>query len=202
MILTLRLDKAVKPRNYSKLVPVKKQDRTGKTVTRWVSQDEQGQEKLFGDDEGSGGEDYLFAIEEAQREHQIKPLLEIMRGVDAGLADKMEAKYADYGFDQDTKELDLKIDYDTLYYMMKIQSEPGNAKAYQKEYDEKTTQLTQQLNNRKRAMIRIKRGSSVTVDGERGTVTGFTAKGYPEVKIGEETRPVLYSEIQPAEDEE
>ena len=186
-----------KAKDYGKLVAVKKRDKSGKIVTRWLSPGEKGQQELFGKKdqgkEGAGG--YRAKLQRDLKIHQVKPLIDVVSKLDAGLAKKLAAKYKNYPFDQDTQELDLKLDYETAKYMRKLKAEPGFAKEYQTEFNRMTDRLAKQINNRKMKMLKIKKGAEVKVDGKKAVVVGFSKRGYPKVKIGKAEQHVFFEEL-------
>jgi hypothetical protein len=65
------------------------------------------------------------------------PLIDELKDLDAGLARRIADKYSDYPFDHGSKELDLKIDQATAYYMKKVKSDREHADEWQAEYRRK-----------------------------------------------------------------
>ncbi len=187
----------LKAKDYGKLVAVKKRDKSGKVVTRWLSPGEKGQGELFDKKdqgkEGTGG--YRAKLKQGRQTHQIKPLIEIVSKLDAGLAKKLATKYRNYRFDQDTQELDLKMDFETAKYMRKLKAEPKHADDYQAEYNQKTDKLAKQINNRKLKMLKVKLGNKVKVNGKEATIVGFSKRGYPKVRIGKAEQYVFFEEL-------
>ena len=187
----------LKAKDYGKLVAVKKRDKTGKVVTRWLSPGEKDQKELFDKKnqgkEGTGG--YRAKLQQDRQAHQIKPLIEVVSKLDAGLAKKLAAKYRDYHFDQDTQELDLKLDFETAKYMHKLKKEPKYANDYQAEFNQKTDKLAKQINNRKRKMLKVKQGAEVKVEGKKAVIVEFSKRGYPKVKIGKAEKYVFFEEL-------
>lgn len=185
-----------KAKDYSRLVPVKKVTADGRERTYWVSPDEQGQQSLF-DEQTAGGESetgdrgYFDKLDKDLQQYQVEPLVRALGMIDDKLASRMKAKYENYPYDRDTKELDLKVDFLTADYMHKVLKHPEAAAEYQAEYNEATDRMVKIINNRKKAMTKIKKGSEVQVGEERGTVTDFSRRGFP--VVGDE--PVFWEEI-------
>lgn len=188
------------------LVPVKKQTADGVTRTYYVNPEQQislkkpkvqdlpGQQRLFdGSTDGSGGhEGYFRRLYEQTESHVVQPLIDELKSLDAGLARRIADKYSDYPFDHDSKELDLKIDQATAYYMKKVKSDRENAGEWQKEYQEKTDRPVKGLNAKKRKALGLSIGSTVYVDGKRRKITGWSKRGFP--KVGDTT--MFFEEIE------
>jgi hypothetical protein len=184
-----------KAKDYSNLVL--KEVKPG--VRRWVDPSEDEDPKLFGDD--AGGEDKHGGYHDKLRQDtftfQVKPLLQASEGVDKALSARLAQKYKDYIFDQDTLELDLKMDYDSLYYMGKFKAtkDPKERESYRSEYYEKTDKVAQQINNRKRAMLKAKKGMEIETPNGKGKIKGFTKRGFPIVDIGGKTSKWFWDEL-------
>lgn len=190
---------------YSNLVPVRKRNSLGRIVTYWVSPEDrnkgkmQGQQNLFGDDEMAEQQEpetsYANQADKNTEDYQIKPLIEKFRQYDKNLANRMAEKYKVYQWDRDTRDLDIKLDFDTLDYMRKAKNDPANAKEWQDEYNERTDRTCKMLNNRKLAMARLKIGSEVSMNGKKGKITGFSKRGFPNVDFGGKVRTCFVEEI-------
>jgi hypothetical protein len=118
-------------------------------------QDLPGQQKLFdGSTDGRGGhEGYFRRLYEQTESHVVQPLIDELKDLDAGLARRIADKYSDYPFDHGSKELDLKIDQATAYYMKKVKSDREHADEWQAEYREKTDRPVKGLNAKKRKLL-------------------------------------------------
>jgi len=127
----------------------------------------------------------------------VRPLIDELKDLDAGLARRIADKYSDYPFDHDSKELDLKIDQATAYYMKKVKSDREHADEWQTEYQEKTDRPVKGLNAKKRKALGLSTGSTVYVDGKRQKITGWSKRGFP--KVGDTT--MFFEEIE-VEDQE
>jgi bisphosphoglycerate-independent phosphoglycerate mutase (AlkP superfamily) len=111
------------------------------------------------------------------------------------LAKRISAKYKNYQWDRDTKEIDIEMDYEAAWYLQLIRKHPDMMEQYQDEYNTKTDKSVKMLNRRKRAMAKIEKGSEVKlINGEAGEVAGFTRRGFPIVQIGNDKRPIFYEE--------
>lgn len=210
------LSKSYVPRNFDfeiekaggkwgNLIPERKMNSAGRMVTYWVSPEDRnkgkmkGQQNLFGDDElkeqDEPEDSYYSKNDRDTEDYQIKPLVEKFKQYNPKLAERMAEKYKVYQWDRETRDLDLKLDFETLDYMRKAKNEPDYAKEYQEEYNEKTDWTAKMLNNRKLAMARLKVGSSVKWNGHSGKITGFSRRGYPNVDFGGTTRTCFVEEI-------
>lgn len=192
-------------RNWGQLIPVKKINAAGRMVTYWVSPEDRnqgkmkGQQNLFDDEEIAEQEapedDYYQQWDKDTDEYQIKPLIQKFWQYDKNLAKRMEEKYKGYQWDRETRDLDIKLDYETLDYMRKSKNEPNFAKEWQDEYNEKTDRTAKMLNNRKLSMARLRVGSKVTYNGHSGKIAGFSRRGFPNVDFGGTTRTCFVEEI-------
>lgn len=210
------LSKSYVPRNFDfeiekaggkwgNLIPERKMNSAGRMVTYWVSPEDRnkgkmkGQQNLFGDDElkeqDEPEDSYYSKNDRDTEDYQIKPLVEKFKQYNPKLAERMAEKYKVYQWDRETRDLDLKLDFETLDYMRKAKNEPDYAKEYQEEYNEKTDRTAKMLNNRKLAMARLKVGSPVKWNGHSGKITGFSRRGYPNVDFGGTTRTCFVEEI-------
>ena len=191
--------------HYGNLIPERRMNSLGRMVTYWVSPEDrnkgklQGQQNLFGDDDLSDQQEpetsYAQQADKDIEDYQIKPLIDKFRQYDKQLAERLTEKYKVYQWDRDTKDLDIKLDFDTLDYMRKAKNDPANAKEWQQEYNEKTDRTCKMLNNRKLAMARLKVGSIVNYNGKKGKITGFSKRGFPNVDFGGKTRTCFVEEI-------
>lgn len=198
--LEATLSKAWSAKDYSKLVPVKKQDANGKMTTVWVLPEEAGQQSLFDEKTGgraseSGSRGYHDAVDKGTEDALVKPLIDKVKEVNPDLADKFAFKYSNYPFDRDTKELDVKVDYETAWYLRKIKEKPEYADEWQSEYNEKVDRLVRQLNNRKKAMLKVKPGDKVTYRGKEAFVTAFSKRGFPIVDAGGKEVKAFWEEV-------
>lgn len=190
---------------WGNLIPERKMNSAGRMVTYWVSPEDRnqgkmkGQQNLFGDDElkeqDEPEDSYYSKNDRDTEDYQIKPLVEKFKQYNPKLAERMAEKYKVYQWDRETRDLDLKLDFETLDYMRKAKNEPDYAKEYQEEYNEKTDRTAKMLNNRKLAMARLKVGSPVKWNGHSGKITGFSRRGYPNVDFGGTTRTCFVEEI-------
>jgi hypothetical protein len=188
-------------KDYGKLIPKKIVRSDGKEVTYWVSPDQATvgkKDSLFQFDEPKKIEHdtgYFDQLDRNIETYQIKPLIEKINEFDTVLANRIQAKYKNYQWDRDTKEIDIEMDYETAWYLQLIRKHPDKAEEYQKEYYQKTDRNIQMINNRKRAMAKIGKGSHVRlIDKQEGVVAGFTRRGFPIVQTGKEKRPIFYEE--------
>lgn len=192
-------------KNWGQLIPERRTNSLGRTVTYWVSPEQRnqgkmkGQQNLFDDEELAEQEapetDYYQQWDKDTDEFQVKPLVEKFNQYDKNLAKRMEEKYKVYQWDRETRDLDIKLDYETLDYMRKAKNEPDFAKEYQDEYNERTDRTCKMLNNRKLAMARLKVGSPVKWNGRSGKITGFSRRGFPNVDFNGVTRTCFVEEI-------
>ena len=199
------IQKAGPAKKWGQLVPERKMNSLGRMVTYWVSPEDrnkgkmQGQQNLFGDDElaeqESNEEGYYSHLDNDTDEYLIKPLISKFAQYDKELAKRMEEKYKVYQWDRDTRDMDIKMDYETLDYLKKAKNDPDYAKEWQEEYNEKTDRTAKILNNRKLAMARLKLGSPVTWNGRSGKITGFSRRGFPNVDFGGTVRTCFVEEI-------
>ncbi len=203
----------LKSKDYSRLVPKHGIDHNGKPYTRWIDpykhrdQDPQlkGQQALFDletaekEHEGKprGWHDH---VEESYHDHVVNPLLDVMEKIDPPIAKRLKWKYDNYIFDHDTKELDLDVDYETAKYLKLKKDAPDYADQHRKEYDSNTLAMKKMINNRKRhmagKMVNLKKGSELELTGGRKAVLeGFNDNGFPLVKIGGKTDSIFFEEI-------
>ena len=201
----IEIQKAGPSKNWGQLIPQRKMNSLGRMVTYWVSPEDrnkgkmQGQQNLFGDDEleeqENNEEGYYSHLDKDTDEYLVKPLISKFAQYDKELAKRMEEKYKVYQWDRDTRDMDIKMDYETLDYLKKAKNEPDYAKEWQEEYNEKTDRTAKILNNRKLAMARLKLGSPVTWNGRNGKITGFSRRGFPNVDFGGTVRTCFVEEI-------
>ena len=201
----IEIQKAGPAKNWGQLIPQRKMNSLGRMVTYWVSPEDrnkgkmQGQQNLFGDDEleeqENNEEGYYSHLDKDTDEYLVKPLISKFAQYDKELAKRMEEKYKVYQWDRDTRDMDIKMDYETLDYLKKAKNEPDYAKKWQEEYNEKTDRTTKILNNRKLAMARLKLGSPVTWNGRSGKITGFSRRGFPNVDFDGTVRTCFVEEI-------
>lgn len=193
MRYVIDLDTALqKGLNYSKLV-------FDKEKHRWIdpTKNDPKQQGLFsGEDDGSGGEEgYFNNVRKKTDSFLIKPFLEHVQQIDPNLASRFHQKYSNYKLDQDTKELDLKVDYETIWYMKKIKDDPENFDEYREDYEKATDKMNQQINNRKKGALKLKKGSKVSTPKGEGIVQGFSRRGFPVVKVGNSTEKFFFEEL-------
>lgn len=204
--MTLCIPMMAKSKEYGRLVPEKITRADGRSMTYWVAPEDRnegrlkGQENLFtGTDAGgpskNGGRGYFDHLDRGAEDYQIKPLVGHVATYDPALAKRIEAKYKNYQFDRDTKEKDIEVDYQTAWYLKMMKDHPQNAADYQREYHEKTDKAVAMLNNRKTAMLRLKKGSRVRVGQHEGVVDGFSRRGFPVVRTGSTAQPHFYEEL-------
>ena len=201
----IEIQKAGPSKNWGQLIPQRKMNSLGRMVTYWVSPEDrnkgkmQGQQNHFGDDEleeqQNNEEGYYSHLDKDTDEYLVKPLISKFAQYDKELAKRMEEKYKVYQWDRDTRDMDIKMDYETLDYLKKAKNEPDYAKEWQEEYNEKTDRTAKILNNRKLAMARLKLGSPVTWNGRNGKITGFSRRGFPNVDFGGTVRTCFVEEI-------
>lgn len=191
-------------RNWGQLIPVRKMNAAGRMVTYWESPEDRnegkmkGAQNLFDIDEldaPASDNDYYGQWDKDAEEYQIKPLIMKFSEYNPALAKRMEEKYKGYQWDRETRDLDIKLDYETLDYMRRAKNEPDYAKEWQEEYNEKTDRTCKMLNNRKLAMARLKVGSKVSYNGKPGKITGFSKRGYPNVDFNGVVRTCFVEEI-------
>lgn len=199
-VLSARLDKAIPAKDYSKLIKKEIVNSAGKKQTVWVSPEDAKQNNLFdAGDEGKGNEvgnrGYHDHIDKTLNDAVVKPLVEKVKELDPELAPKFEYKYKNYPFDRDTKELDVKADLETVWYMKKMKENPDYREEYQEEYDEKVTKLVKQINNRKKAMLKKKPGDTVQYHGTEAIVTEFSKRGFPVLDQGGKKVYAFWEEI-------
>lgn len=198
--LASSLEKSVGAKDYSKLIPKKVIDHNGKQTTVWVSPDEEGQGTLFGEgDEGKGNpvgkRGYHDHLDKTLNDSVVKPLIEKVKELDPELGPKFEYKYSNYPFDRDTKELDVKADLETVWYMKKMKENPDYREEYQDEYNEKVSKLVKQINNRKKAMLKKKPGDIVKYHGKDAVITSLSKRGFPVLDQGGKEIKAFWEEI-------
>lgn len=108
------------------LIPERKMNSAGRMVTYWVNPEDRnrgkmkGQQNLFGDDELKEQEEpegsYYSKNDSDTEDYQVKPLVEKFRQYNPKLAERMAEKYKVYQWDRETRDLDLKLDFETLDY--------------------------------------------------------------------------------------
>ena len=191
-------------RNWGQLIPVKKMNAAGRMVTYWESPEDRNEGKMKGAqnlfdideyDKPASDTDYYGQMDKDVESYQIKPLIMKFNEFNPALAKRMEEKYKAYQWDRETRDLDLKLDFDTLDYMRKAKNEPDFAKEWQEEYNEKTDRTCKMLNHRKLAMARLRVGSRVTYNGHSGKITGFSRRGFPNVDFGGTVKTCFVEEI-------
>jgi hypothetical protein len=191
-----------KAKDYSKLVPEKITRADGSIATYWVSPEDRnegklkGQQNLFKDDAPkTDGRGYFDELDKGAEDLQIKPLVSKVAAYDPELAKRLEAKYKNYHFDRDTKEKDIEVDFQTAWCLKRMADRPEEAKDFLEEYHAKTDKMVALLNNRKNAMLKIKKGTPVRVGHEKGIVDGFSKRGFPMVRVGTTSRPLFHEEL-------
>lgn len=194
------LEKALTAKDYSRLVPVKKQDSTGKMTTYWVLPDDAKQQNLFDSETGgkesiSGSRGYHDHVDQGINDAVVKPLIDKVRELDPELATKFEYKYQNYPWDRDTKELDVKADLDTVWYLKKFKDNPDYREEWQEEYNEKMDRTIKQINNRKKAMLKKKPGDVVKYRGKDAVITEFSKRGFPILDIGGKKEHAFWEEV-------
>lgn len=194
------LEKAA--RDYGKLVPVKKRTADGRMITYWRSPEDmghgklEGQQDMFGNTEQvESGDGWFGKLDKDTEEYRIRPLVAKMGELDAALSERMRRKYDEYPWDRDTRDLDLKVDEDTAFYMARSRRHPEYAAEWQEEFNEQTDRVARMLNSRKLAMSRLKKGSPVTYRGEAGKIVDFSRRGYPVVEAGGKRTTCFVEEI-------
>jgi hypothetical protein len=192
--------KAFGAKDYSKLIKKEIVNVAGKKQTIWVSPEDERQNNLFSEEDAGKGNEvgkrgYLDHVDQTMNDAVIKPLIDKIKDIDPELAPKFEHKYASYPFDRDTKELDVKIDLDTLWYMKKMKENPDDREEYQDEYNEKVTKLVKQVNNRKKAMLKVKPGDTVKYHGRDAIVAEFSKRGFPVLDVGGKKENAFWEEI-------
>jgi len=187
----------LKAKDYGKLMPVKVQDKNGNMVTRWVSPEDEKQQKMFASNvDGGGGEDgYFSKVKERTYQFQVQPLIMKAREVSPELSARLEHKYKGYQFDQDTMDLDLKLDFDTVKYLRETIKYPDKKEEIQAEYDKKTLNLSRQINNRKKTMLKLKAGMKVDTVKGQGAITKFSRRGFPVVEVKGRAEPLFVEEL-------
>lgn len=198
--LTRTMEKAVAAKDYSKLIPKKITDSTGRQTTVWVKPEEAGQQALFGsEDEGKGNaignRGYHDHYDKSVEDAVIKPLIDKVKEYEPDLAPKFAFKYQNYPFDRDTKDLDVKADLETVWYMKKMKENPDYREEYQDEYNEKVSKLVKQINNRKKAMLKKKPGDVVSYHGKDAVLTAFSKRGFPVLDQGGKEIKAFWEEI-------
>jgi len=204
--MTLCIPMIAKSKEYGRLVPEKITRVDGRSTTYWVSPEDRneghlkGQADLFTGDSAGGpskndDRGYFDHLDRGVDDYQIKPLIGHVETYDPELAKRIEAKYKNYQFDRDTKEEDIEVDYQTAWYLKKMKDNPQDSVDYQREYHEKTDKAVVTLNNRKTAMLKLKKGSRVRVGQRNGVVEGFSRRGFPLVRTGNTVQPVFYEEL-------
>ena len=191
-------------KNWGRLIPVRKMNAAGKMVTYWESPESRGEGKgrwardLFDVSEydtPASDTDYYGRLDHDTEDYLIKPLVNKFNEVDPAHSKRFEAKYKDYPWDRETRELDIKLDYDVLDFMRKSKKSPEHQAELQQEFNEKTDRICKMLNNRKLAMARLKVGSKVSYNGKPGKITGFSKRGYPNVDFNGVVRTCFVEEI-------
>ena len=191
-------------KNWGQLIPVKKMNAAGKMITYWEGPEDRNEGKMKGArnlfdieeyDKPASDTDYYGQMDKDVEMYMIKPLITKFNEFNPALAKRMEEKYKGYQWDRETRDLDLKLDFDTLDYMRKANNEPDFAEEWQEEYNEKTDRMCKMLNNRKLAMARLKVGSKVTYNGHSGKITGFSRRGFPNVDFGGTVKTCFVEEI-------
>lgn len=196
----IAIEKAFAAKDYGKLVEKHGVDVNGKPYTTWVLPEDAKQASLFhGEDAGKanpkGERGYLDHLDKGTQQHMVKPLVDLMKKTNPELADRLAHKYESYRFDRDTLELDVKHDYEMAWYMKKMKAEPENAQDWQKEYNQKTDSMVRQINNRKMAMLKVKKGQQVSYYGKPAVVSDFSRRGFPVVKTESGEVKALWEEI-------
>ena len=195
--------KAFAAKDYSKLVH-KKITVNGKNGpyerNAWVLPDDPNQRNLY--DEKTGGAEsptgdrgYFDHLDKETKRLFVDPLVKTMKGINPELANRLSYKYQNYPFDRDTKELDIKADFDMAWYMRKMRAEPEYHAEWQQEYNQKTDRMVKQINNRKAAMLRAKVGMQVNYYGKPSSLVKITPRGFPVVKTAEGEKTAMWEEL-------
>lgn len=202
IFVKVKKDIIEKAKDYSKLIKIKKMGRDGVERTYWVSPEDmnegknKGQQNLFEtEDQQMSGEGYHEMLDNNIFEHHIKPLIQKFGEIDQELGERIKNKYDRYIWDRDTKEEEIKLDYETIRYMQKKKNDPDNAEEYEKEFHEKTDRQAKILNNRKMKMLKMRLGFIVSISGNQGRISGFSRRGYPIIDINGKKKKVFYEEI-------
>jgi len=200
MMPAVMIEKAFAAKDYSKLIPVKQTDSLGREITVWKLPVDGTQKDLFsGEDAGQGNahgkRGYHDSLDEQTQRLMVDPLVEAMQEINPDLAARLKHKYDNYQFDRDTRELDIKHDYEMAWYMKKMQTEPEYKKEWQEEYNQKTDNMVRQINNRKLAMLKIKKGQQVTYNGQLAVVADFSRRGFPVIRTPEGDVKALWEEV-------
>ncbi len=198
--MTAVVEKAFGAKDYSKLIPVQEVDSLGRHVTVWKLPEDVKQRPLIagdaaGKDNPVGKRGYVDDLDQKTQKHMVDPLVKIMKEVNPDLAGRMTYKYQNYHFDRDTRELDIKHDYEMAWYMRKIKGDPEHKADWQKEYNQKTDNLIKQINGRKAAMMKVKPGRQVKYYGKPAIVSSFSRRGFPVVRTEKGDRTALWEEI-------
>lgn len=194
------VEKAFGAKDYSKLIPVQQVDSLGRHITVWKLPEDAKQKPLIsgevdGKDNPVGKRGYVDNLDQQTQKHMVDPLMKIMKEVNPELAGRMSYKYQNYRFDRDTRELDIKHDYEMAWYMKKIKADPENTADWQKEFNQKTDNLIRQINNRKASMMKVKPGKQVKYYGKPAIVSSFSRRGYPVVRTEKGNKTALWEEI-------
>ena len=173
-------------------------------VTYWESPEDRNEGKMKGQqtlfdvdkyDAPASDTDYYGQNDKDTEEYLVKPLITKFNEFNPELAKRMSEKYKGYQWDRETRDLDIKLDYDVLTFMRDAKRNPKYKDEYQKEFNEKTDRTCKMLNNRKLAMARLKIGSKVNFGGKQGKITGFSRRGFPNVDFGGTVRTCFVEEI-------
>lgn len=142
---------------------------------------------------------------------RVKPVLETISKIEPSLTSNFQRKYQNYKFDEETLDMDLKLDEMTADYMAKVKKESSKRGQNQglfgqvdedsgstwDEFLDKSKRLAQEINARKRGAMRIVDGSQVQTPFGPGVVSGFTGRGYPKVVVKGVEKSMFYDEIVP-----
>jgi len=201
------LRKAVKKKDYGRLIPEKIIRSDGRQETYWVSPEDRnqgdlkGQMDLFSQEDAGGakGNDrgYFDDLDRGAENYQIKPLIDHVAQSDPHLAKRLEHKYANYRFDRETKESDIELDYEVAWYLTKMKNRPHERAELEAEFHEKNDSATRSINKRKATMLHWKKGSRVKAWGAQTTIIGFSPRGYPIVDMGGgKKRTAMFEELE------
>jgi hypothetical protein len=125
----------------------------------------------------------------------VDPLIKTLKDFNPDLAGRIKYKYDKYQFDRDTRDLDIKHDYEMAWYLKKIKDDPEHKADWQEEYNQKTDKLVAQINNRKAAMLKVKKGQRVNYYGKPAVVADFSHRGFPVLKTQSGEVKALWEEI-------
>lgn len=190
---------------WGRKIPIKKMTSDGRLITYWVSPEDlnqgklKGQQDLFGSDEmdqePESEDSYYSKLDKDTELYQIKPLLVKFEETNPALAKRIAEKYTDYKWGRETREIDIKLDYETTWFYKMAKNHPDQKDLYYKDFLESTQKMARQLNNRKLAMARLKVGSKVKYNGQETKIKALSDRGYPVITVDGEEKKVMVDEI-------